>query len=59
MFLFKQLDGKPFVYIAQFVLTTHLSPWMTAIQSHEIMRQVLRPAFHVTKIITDFKDKGR
>ncbi|KAK3752384.1 hypothetical protein QZH41_008587, partial [Actinostola sp. cb2023] len=56
-FLPKWFDGKPYIYIIQFVLTTRLAPWMTTIQSHEIMRQALKPAFYATKTITDFRDK--
>ena len=47
------------MYVIQFVLTTHLTEWMTTFQSNEVMREALKPAFHVTKAISDFRDNVR
>lgn len=47
--------GDPVLYIQQFILVAHVSPWRPHLQSNMVIKEALKPAFQITKFITDFQ----
>lgn len=47
--------GDPLLYIQQFILMAHISPWRPRLQNNMVIKEALRPAFNITKFITDFQ----
>lgn len=47
--------GDPLLYIQQFILMAHISPWRPHLQNNKVIKEALRPAFNITKFITDFQ----
>ena len=52
---FFQFVGDPVLYIQQFILVAHVSPWRPHLQSNLVIKEALKPAFQITKFITDFQ----
>lgn len=52
---FFQFVGDPVLYIQQFILVAHVSPWRPHLQSNMVIKEALKPAFQITKFITDFQ----
>jgi len=50
-----QFVGDPVLYIQQFILVAHVSPWRPHLQSNMVIKEALKPAFQITKFITDFQ----
>lgn len=47
--------GDPVLYIQQFIVVAHFSPWRPHLQSNMVVKEALKPAFQITKFITDFQ----
>ena len=50
-----QFVGDPVLYIQQFILVAHVSPWRPHLQSNMVIKEALKPAFQITKLIKDFQ----
>ena len=57
--LMPQFVGEPLLYVQQFVMTVHISPWKLGLQSNEVIREAMKPAFHMTQSIKDFQHQER
>lgn len=51
--------GDPVLYIQQFILMVHVSPWRPHLQSSLVIKEALKPAFNITKHINDFQYQDR
>lgn len=49
--------GDPVLYIQQFILMAHVSPWRPHLQNSLVIKEALKPGFNITKHITDFQHK--
>ncbi|KAL9968180.1 hypothetical protein ACROYT_G026523 [Oculina patagonica] len=47
--------GDPVLFIQQFILMAHVSPWRPHLQSNLVIKEALKPAFQITKFISDFQ----
>ena len=45
------------LYIQQFILMAHVSPWRPHLQNSLVIKEALKPGFNITKHITDFQHK--
>ena len=54
---FLQFVGDPVLYIQQFILMAHVSPWRPHLQNSLVIKEALKPGFNITKHITDFQHK--
>ncbi|XP_048579734.1 sterol regulatory element-binding protein cleavage-activating protein isoform X2 [Nematostella vectensis] len=50
--------GKPLLSVLQFVITVKLKPWNAGLQSNEVLRVALKPAFLVTNSLMDYQKNG-
>ncbi|XP_015773212.1 PREDICTED: sterol regulatory element-binding protein cleavage-activating protein-like [Acropora digitifera] len=47
--------GDPLLYIQQFILMAHISPWRPRLQNNMVIKEALRPAFNITKFIMFYR----
>ena len=53
--LYFQFVGDPVLYIQQFIVFAHVSPWRPHLQNNMVIKEALKPAFRITNIIEDFQ----
>ena len=53
--LYFQFVGDPVLYIQQFIVFAHVSPWRPHLQNSMVIKEALKPAFRITNVIEDFQ----
>lgn len=53
--MYFQFVGDPVLYIQQFIVFAHVSPWRPHLQNNMVMKEALKPAFRITNVIEDFQ----
>ena len=53
--LYFQFVGDPVLYIQQFIVFAHVSPWRPHLQNNMVIKEALKPAFRITNVIEDFQ----
>ena len=53
--MYFQFVGDPVLYIQQFIVFAHISPWRPHLQNNMVIKEALKPAFRITNVIEDFQ----